>query len=152
MVGAMIIAVGRDVRHPGRLFVAGAVIGTLAVMAMAWSPWFAVSFALLLLGNMAHAGFSTMQSTMLLLASAPEIRGRTMGASGTVNGLGHLLGGSEMGAIASAFSISLSIGLNAGAALVLMLPVIILTHLVRQPVGTISEEATHAEGPSVLKH
>ena len=43
-----------------------------------------------------------MQSTILLLESQPEIRGRVMGAEGTVNGLGHLIGGSEIGAIASA--------------------------------------------------
>ena len=43
-----------------------------------------------------------MQSTILLLESQPEIRGRVMGAQGTVNGLGHLIGGSEIGAIASA--------------------------------------------------
>ena len=43
-----------------------------------------------------------MQSTILLLEFQPEIRGRVMGAQGTVNGLGHLIGGSEIGAIASA--------------------------------------------------
>ena len=43
-----------------------------------------------------------MQSTILLLESQPEIRGRVMGAQGTVNGLGHLIGGSEIGAIATA--------------------------------------------------
>jgi len=82
-----------------------------------WAPsWFALSFTLLLLGGVAQAGFSTMQSTILLLASLPQMRGRIVGASGTVNGLGHLFGGWETGVIASAFNIGLAISLNAGAA------------------------------------
>ena len=77
---------------------------------MAWSPWFAVSVSLLLLGGLGQAGFSTMQSTILLLETQPEMRGRVMGAQGAVNGLGHLIGGSEIGAIASALGIGLAIG------------------------------------------
>jgi hypothetical protein len=111
---------------------------------MAWSPWFAVSFSLLLLGGFGQAGFSTMQSTILLLETQPEMRGRVMGAQGTVNGLGHLIGGSEIGAIASAFGIGLAIGINAGAGLLLILTVIALTPLVRRPVGTYPDEATDA--------
>ena len=67
-----------------------------------------------------------------------------MGAQGTVNGLGHLIGGSEIGAIASAFGVSLAIGINAGAGLLLILTVIALTPLVRRPVGTNPDEATDA--------
>ena len=75
-----------------------------------------------------------MQSTILLLSSPAEMRGRIMGSSGLVNGLGHLIGGVEIGAIAQAFTISLAIGVNAGVGLLLMLPAILLTPLVRRPV------------------
>jgi hypothetical protein len=51
------------------------------------------------------------------------------------------LGGSEIGAIASAFDIGLAIGLNAAAGLLLILPVIFLTPLAWRPVATLSEEA-----------
>ena len=71
-----------------------------------------------------------MQSTILLLASPAEMRGRIMGSQGLVSGLGHLVGGAEIGVIAQAFSISLAIGINAGAGLLLMLPVVLLTPLV----------------------
>jgi len=76
-----------------------------------------------------------MQSTILLLETQPEMRGRVMGAQGAVNGLGHLIGGSEIGAIASALGIGLAIGVNAGAGLLLILAVVVLTPLVRRPVG-----------------
>jgi len=151
LMGALIIAMRKDIRYHGRLFVTGALSVSLAVLLVAWSPWFAVSFTLLLLGGIAQAGFSTMQSTILLLASRPEMRGRTVGALGTVNGLGHLVGGSEIGALASAFDIGLAIGLNAGAGLLLMLPVIILTPLAWRPVVSLPEEAADREAASPPK-
>ena len=112
LIGALVIAMTRNVRYHGRLFAGGALTVALLVMLVGWSPWFAVSFTLLLLGGLGQARFSTMQGTILLLASAPEMRGRTMGASGMVNSLGHLLGGPAIGAIASAFGISIAIGLS----------------------------------------
>ncbi len=92
LIGASIIALRRQIRYHGRLFIAGALITALGVTLVAWSPWFLVSFLLLLLAGIGQAGFSTMQSTILLLSTVPEMRGRAMGAQGTVNGLGQLVG------------------------------------------------------------
>ncbi len=133
-MGAIIIAVRRNYTFHGRYFVIGALIVAVGVTAVAWSPWFLVSFFLLFCSGVGQSGFSTMQSTILLLSSPAEMRGRIMGSSGLVNGLGHLIGGVEIGAIAQAFTISLAIGVNAGVGLLLMLPVILLTPLVRRPV------------------
>ena len=135
LMGALTVAMTRNIGRHGRLFVAGTLTLTVAMMLVAWSPWFAVSFILLLLGGVGDAGFSTMQSTILLLASAPEMRGRTMGAMGMVIGVGNLIGGLEIGAIASAFGMALAIGVNAGAAISFILLVTVLTPLVRQPVA-----------------
>ena len=145
LIGASIIAMRRRIRYHGRLFIAGALITALGVTLVAWSPWFLVSFPLLVLAGMGQAGFSTMQSTILLLSSLPEMRGRTMGAQGTVNGLGHLVGDYEIAQIASLFGITLAIGLNAGAGLLLILPVTLLTPLVFRQVGSPSKEASPAE-------
>ncbi len=141
LLGGVIMAVRRDISRHGRIFAIGALFVAITVTLVAWSPWFAVSFALLLLGGLGQAGFSTMQSTILLLASAPEMRGRTMGAQGVTIGLGHLIGGTEIGAIASALGITLAIGLNAGAGILLILLVMVLTPLVRRPVGGASDPA-----------
>ena len=138
-IGALVIGVRRSFTYHGRIFVGGALIVALGVSMVAWSPWFLVSCTLLFLTGMGQSGFSTMQSTILLLSSPPAMRGRIMGSQGLVNGLGHLLGGSEIGAIASAFGISLAIGLNAGVGLLLILPVIVLTPLVWRPVETFSD-------------
>ncbi|MFQ6026983.1 MAG: MFS transporter [Dehalococcoidia bacterium] len=141
LLGASIISVRRNIQYHGRVFVGGALVIALGVTLMAWSPWFIVSFVLLLLAGMGQAGFSTMQATILLLSSPPEMRGRIMGSQGLVNGVGHLVGGSEIGAIASAFGISLAIGLNAGVGLALILLVAALTPLVKQQVRPASDEA-----------
>ena len=144
LIGASIIALKRQIRYHGRLFIAGALITALGVTLVAWSPWFLVSFCLLLLAGVGQAGFSTMQSTIMLLSSAPEMRGRTMGAQGTVNGLGHLVGDYEIAAVASLFGIGLAIGLNAGVGLLLILPVTLLTPLIFRQVGSRPENASPA--------
>ena len=132
LIGASIIAPRRNISHHGRLFVIGALAVATAVTLVAWSPWFIVSFTLLLLGGVGQAGFSTMQSSILLLSSQPELRGRVMGSQGLVNGTGHLLGGTEIGAVAEAFGISIAIGLNAGFGLLMFIPVVLFTPLVWQ--------------------
>ena len=132
LIGASMIAMKRNIQRHGILFIGGALVIGIAVTLVAWSPWFIVSFALLLVGGWGQAGFSTMQATIVLLASHQELRGRTQGAQGLVNGLGHLVGGYEIGAIASAFGITLAIGLNAGVGIVLLIVLAIITPLVKQ--------------------
>jgi MFS family permease len=144
-LGGVILAVRRNISQHGRIFAIGALLVAIMVTLVAWSPWFAVSFSLLLLGGLGQAGFSTMQSTILLLASAPEMRGRTMGVQGVANGLGHLIGGTEIGAIASAFGITLAIGLNAGAGIFLILLVMVLTPLVKRQVSGPSDPSARPE-------
>ena len=132
--GAMVIATRRRFSFHGRYFAFGAIIVAVGVVAVAWSPWFFVSFLVLFTAGVGQSGFSTMQSTILMVSTAPEMRGRIMGSQGLVNGLGHLIGGFEIGAIAQVFTISVAIGFNAGVGLLLMLPVMLLTPLVKRPV------------------
>ena len=133
-VGAIIIAVKRNYSFHGRYYVFGATIVAVCVATVSWSPWFLVSFLVLFTAGVGQAGFSTMQSTILMLSTAPEMRGRIMGSQGLVNGLGHLVGGFEIAALAQAFTISLAMGLNAGIGLMLIAPVMLLTPLIKRPV------------------
>ena len=68
-----------------------------------------------------------------------------MGAQGVVNGMGHLIGGTEIGAVASAFGITLAIGLNAGVGIFLILLVMVLTPLVKRQVGGAADPPTPPE-------
>ena len=134
LVGAVILGARRSYTFHGRYFALGAMSVAVFVAVVAWSPWFLVSFLLLFGAGVAQAGFSTMQSSILLLSSPSHMRGRIMGSQGLVNGLGHLIGGVEIGAIAQAFNISIALGFNAGIGLLSMLPVVVLTPLVKRPV------------------
>ena len=58
------------------------------------------------------------------------------------------MGPLEIGGIADALGLTFAIGLNAGVALLLILPVAILTPLVWRPASTITEPATDAEEAS----
>ena len=147
LIGASIIAPRRNIGHHGRLFVLGALAVATAVTLVAWSPWFIVSFTLLLLGGVGQAGFSTMQSSILLLASQPELRGRVMGSQGLVNGAGHLVGGTEIGAVAGAFGISIAIGLNAGFGLLMFIPVVLFTPLVWQQLTVPAARVSNRSAP-----
>jgi MFS family permease len=145
LIGAGIISLTNNIRYHGRLFVAGSLIMASLVLAVTWSPWFFVSFALLFLAGIAQSGFSTMQSTILLLASPAGIRGRIVGVNSLTNGAGQVVGPLEIGWIADIVSITFAIGLNAAVAMLLILPVVILTPLVRRPLESVSEAPAHSE-------
>ena len=147
-IGAGIISLTRSIRYHGRVFVAGSLLMASLVLAVTWSPWFAVSFALLLLAGIAHSGFSTMQSTILLLSSPAGMRGRIVGVNSLTNGTAQVVGPLEIGWIADIVSITFSIGLNAGVALFLILPVVILTPLVRRPLAIVLEQSAQSEQAS----
>ena len=132
LIGAVGLAMVRTIRRHGVIFVTGSLIAAAAVVLVSISPWFALSFTVLFLGGLGQAGFSTMQSTILLLAPPPEMRGRAMGAQGLAAGLGHLVGGSGVGAVAAFIGIGLALGLSSGTGLLLVLVIIALTPVARR--------------------
>lgn len=142
LAGAGIMAIRRDLRYHGRVFVLGSVgvllIGTIFV----WPTWYAITFALLTLGGVAQSGFSTMQSAVTMLATPHDMRGRMMGLLSVCIGAGTPLGAFEMGLMASAVSIQLAIALNAFAGLILLVPAIIFTPLSWKPLPQVESVAT----------
>jgi MFS family permease len=132
LIGALLIAALGHVQPPGRIFLLGSCLELVSLVAFALSPWYALSCALLLMVGVGNAGFSTMQSTLILLAVTPSMRGRALGIMGLCIGATPL-GLLELGALATFVQAPAAIGLNAGAALVLLLPVFILTPLLSAP-------------------
>jgi predicted MFS family arabinose efflux permease len=130
LIGALSLASMRDLRHPGRIFVVGSVALLITAMLFVWSPWYALTFALLTIGGTGQAGFSAMQSSVTMLSSPPEMRGRMMGVLSICIGAGIPLGALEIGAVASAFDTQWAISINALVGLLLILPAIALTPLV----------------------
>ena len=147
---AGVIASMRSHRYHGRVFLAGA----LTVVAMAalyvWSPWYALTFFFLTISGMGIAGFGTMQNSIAMLSSPQEIRGRMMGLLNLCVGFSSPLGALQIGLVSVALTtggaISISalkgavstsalqtaISFSALTALLLLLPAVALTPLVRQ--------------------
>ncbi|MBI3329440.1 MAG: MFS transporter [Nitrospinae bacterium] len=135
LIGAMMIASLGNIRHHGRIFILGAMLELVSLVVFALSPRFDLSFALLVLVGVGNSGFSTMQTTIILLSAAPGMRGRALGVMGLCIGATPL-GLLEMGALATFLHVQAAIGLNAVAALLLMLPIIRLTPLLSGPIAS----------------
>ena len=146
LAGAGIMAISRDLRYHGRVFVLGS-LGVLALgMIFVWSPWYALTFGLLTMSGIAQSGFSTMQSAVTMLATPHDMRGRMMGLLSVCIGTGTPLGALEMGAVAAAVSIQWAISLNAFAGLLLLLPAIALTPLPWQPLNQVGSDPARDSG------
>ena len=145
LAGAGIMAIRRDLRYHGRVFVMGSVGVLLIGMIFVWPTWYAVTFVLLTLGGVAQSGFSTMQSAVTMLATPHDMRGRMMGLLSFCIGVGTPLGAFEMGLMASAVSIQWAIALNAFAGLVLLFPAIIFTPLTWKPLAQVESDDVEQE-------
>jgi MFS family permease len=132
LIGALLLAALGNLPRHGRIFALGALLELVSLLAFAASPWYALSFVLLLGVGLGNAGFSTMQSTIILLSAAPGMRGRAVGILGLCIG-STPLGLLELGAVAALVGAPAAIGLNAGLGLALWLPVIAFTPLLSGP-------------------
>ena len=141
LAGAGIMAITRDLRYHGRVFVLGSTGVLLMGMIFVWSPWYALTFGLLTFSGIAQSGFSTMQSAVTMLATPHDMRGRMMGLLSVCIGAGTPLGAVEMGAVASAVSIQWAISLNAFAGLILLLPAIAISPLLWKPLSQAESDA-----------
>lgn len=149
-VAAMIIASMRNIRFHGRIILGGISLQLISLFLFALSPWYAVSFALLLLLGFGSAGFSTMQSTIILISSSPAMRGSTLGVLGQCIGVAAL-GGLAVGAMADLFSAQAAVGISALLGITLLIPVLIITPLARRAITDLEEDdvaETRASGLS----
>ncbi len=133
LVSAVILASSRNLRYHGRLFVVGTLTMLATVSLFVWSPWYALSFAFLTIGGIGQAGFGTMQSSITMLSTPQEMRGRMLGLLSFCISVGVPLGTLEIGLVAVAFSTQWAISVNVLAGLLLILPSLMLTPLIWQP-------------------
>ena len=135
LAGAAMMASTRGIRFHGRYFAFGSVIVLLASAAYAWSPWYALAFLLLLVSGLGQAGFSTMQSSIMMLVSPPAMRGQMMGLLSFCIGVANLMGALEIFFVVSVLSLQQTISIHALAALALLLPAMAFTPLIRRPLS-----------------
>ena len=135
LAGAAMMASTRAIRFHGRYFAFGSIVVLLASAAYVWSPWYAVAFVLLLVSGLGQAGFSTMQSSIMMLVAPPAMRGQMMGLLSFCIGVANLLGALEIFFVVSVLTLQETISLHAAAAMALLLPAIAFTPLIRRPLA-----------------
>jgi MFS family permease len=133
LTGAALMAASRNVKMHGRIFAIGSTAVLIMVMVFVWSPWYSLAFLLLVLGGVGQAGFGTMQSSITMLSAPREMRGRMVGLMSFCIGVGTPVGAIWIGYVALQSSTQLSLSANAFAGLLLILPAVIFTPLVKRP-------------------
>ena len=145
LAAAAVIGAMQNHPYQGRMFMVGALGIVITGLLFVWSPWYALAFTLLAIGGIGSAGYGTMQSSMTMLESPPEMRGRMMGLLSICIGIGSPLGTLETAFMAAAFSTQWAISVNLVVALLLCVPAIVLTPLVWQRSAQQSEETERGQ-------
>jgi MFS family permease len=100
LASAFAIASLGDRLSRGPLMLAGVALYGLSVAAFALSPWFHLSFALMVLVGAAHVSAHALVQTVIQTYSSAEFRGRTMAAF-SMNQVVFTLGSLAIGTLAS---------------------------------------------------
>ena len=133
LLAAGVVASMRSHQYHGRIFVAGTLISIVMALLFVWSPWYALSFAIWTGFGIGQLGFGVMQSSIIMLWSPRDMRGRMIGLMSLCIGVGTPIGATEIGALALTLGISWAVSVNNLAALLLILPALALTPLVWRP-------------------
>ena len=140
LAAATVIASLAAVRYHGRIFCLGLALQLLSLLFFALSPWYPVSFFMLLLAGLGAAGYSTMQSTIILISSEPEMRGTALGMLGQCIGVAAV-GGLAVGIVANFFSAYVAVAMSVSLGLILLLPAMFFSPLIRRPIAPPEETA-----------
>lgn len=140
LAAATVIASLAVVRYHGRIFCLGLGLQLLSLLFFAISPWYPLSFLMLLLAGLGAAGYSTMQSTIILISAEPEMRGTALGMLGQCIGVAAV-GGLAVGIVANFFSAQAAVAMSVSLGLVLLLPAVFFSPLVRRPISPPDEAA-----------
>ena len=131
LLGAVLVASSPRITHHGRIFLVGSLVALLFLLLFSLSSWYALSFPLLFLLGMGTAGFSTMQSTIVILVAKPDLRGMGLGVIGLAIGAGPL-GALFVAGVSTAVSPAFSLGLNASLGIVAVGLIALLMPSLRQ--------------------
>ena len=148
-IGTFVAAIGIGIfsanTYHGRIFCVGLFIQLVSLVLFAFSPWYPLSFVLLLCAGIGSAGFGTMQSTIIMIAANPEVRGVSLGV------LGHCIGVSAVGAVvvgqlAEHVDANIAVGMSTGLGLFLLVTLLPFSPLVKRPITPPDETDTNDEG------
>ena len=119
MLGAVLVASATNIRHHGRLFLGGSMLALAALLMFSMSGSYLLSVALLLVLGLGASGFSTMQSSMVMLITREEMRGKALGVVSLAIGASPF-GALLVGALANLRTPSFALGFNAALGIILI--------------------------------
>ena len=129
LIGGVLIASVQRLTYHGLFFMGGSLVAMIALLAFSLSQSYGLSLSTLLVVGIGVAGFSTMQSTIVMLVAPEEMRGRALGVVTLAIGAGPI-GSLIVGGIADVWGAPFALGLHAAVGLVsvglvcLMMPVL----------------------------
>ena len=133
LFGAIGVASIGVTRSHGRLYIGGSMLGLVMLLCFSMVRWYYVALPVLFVLGFGTSGFSTMQSTLVMLRAREEMRGRALGIISLAIGAGPI-GALMVGAIASMSSTPFAIGFDAVLGIVLLSSVaLLMPSLWRQP-------------------
>ena len=132
LLSASVIASLAVVRYHGRIFCLGLTLQMVSVLLFALSPWYPISVVLLMVAGLGAAGFSAMQTTIIMISSEPEMRGTALGMLGHCIGVAAL-GGLGVGVVANILNAQTAVALSIILGLILLVPVMVFSPLVKKP-------------------
>jgi MFS family permease len=131
-----IMALTQGPKNRGLIFGVAVILVLVATMLFAWSPWYVLSFALLALTGVGVASFAIMQSSVSLLWTPQHMRGRVLGLRQIFLGIGNPIGALAIGILAAAFDIRWAILMSALTGILVLLPFLLLTPLIKRSSDT----------------
>ena len=150
ITAAAAMAFMRIDRNHGRLLMVGSLVIMLMGLMLAWSPVYALSFAVFAISGCGQACFGTMQGIMTLLWAPPDMRARMMGLRSVCIGIGAPMGALQIGLVATVLGTPWAISVSSLAGMLLLLPPLLLTPLVFRGLARRSPPATGEPGRVVL--
>lgn len=114
-LGLVVVHLGRKIWSNEMLFAGGSILSCLGLVCFAASTSFYLSAMLLFIGGIGQAGFSIMQSGIILVEATEEMRGRAMGTLVLAIGAGPF-GRLQAGGMAQMWGAPLAVGTMAGLA------------------------------------
>ena len=114
LVGAVSVASALNIRSHGRLYIAGSLLAFASLLLFSASRWYLLSLPILVVLGLGTAGFSTMQTSIVMLVAREDMRGKALGVTSQAIGAGPF-GALLMGLVANALAPGVAIGFSAVA-------------------------------------
>ena len=116
LAGGVMIASARRLTYHGRIYMGGSLLAMAALLAFSFSQAYLMSLPALVFLGVGVAGFSTMQSTIVVLIAPEEMRGRALGVVTLAVGAAPI-GSLIVGGIATARGAPFALGILGGIGL-----------------------------------